>query len=361
MAAQARPSRREQQGFSILEVMIALFISMMMLAAVITVFVNTRHNFRYQQGINALNDNIRHAVRTLSYDIRMAGHWGGASRGPRSTDDSVDATTITVVNACIGFSPHLSDMVNNNRDMYPISIIGRSALPSADAIDADGISQCLNFNTLVTETDVLSVFYAKPEVITDADLPDTATDGQYFQRTRVGFAPSVFLSEANLSSYGAGHELSTANGGINLLLVAASYAVSQCDSLTVVCTSGERKLLRVSNRELGGNINEQEIVAAGVEAMSFMMLVDLNRDGSNIRYLNAPDLLAAAGLGDNPFAAARAVSMSLVVRSDVRDIAFSDTTTYSMPGPDYDPATAVEDFPRRLVTSTVYLRNNDQR
>ena len=355
MTAFKTPLHKRQSGFSIVEVMVALFISLIMLAAVITVFVNTRQSFLFQQGVNALNDNIRFAIQTMSHDLRMAGHWAGATAGPKFSDIDDQAAKDKLEN-CIGFSPHLADMITNDRPLYGISITSQTKLtPSA----VRGSGYCGAQSGFVVETDILTVNYARPEIIPDAAI----SSEQIMQRTRVGFPPRLFIYQSNIAaSYGTGHELENA---FNLPLISRIYAVSKCEYLyntSGVCT-GQRNLLRTSSTPgSGSGVPEysNDLVATGVEAMSFLMMVDSNRDGNDVRFMNATELLANTNLGDNPFDAVKAVHISMVVRSETRSISLQGNPPYRMPGADYAyiPEATDSTYSRRLVTSTVQLRNN---
>ncbi len=373
------PLHNRQSGFSIVEVMVAAFISLIMLAAVITVFVNTRQSFLFQQGVNALNDNIRFAIQTISHDMRMAGHWAGATAGPKFSDidnnsDPDNQAAKDQLQNCIGFSPHLAYMINNDLPLYGISVYSSDSLPSSSLAEACLKPSHLQVaeNSLAVsgpiETDILTVNYVKPESLSNDDLrTDNDIHGfQVVQRTKIGLTPSIFMNANTVSTYGSDHELENA---LNLPLISSTYAVSRCDELvptdpnqpTLTPCGGDRKLLRSSTGHSNSAYYSYDLIATGVEAMSFLMMVDSNRDGDDVRFMNATQLLADTSLGDTPFDAVKAVHITMVVRSE-RWSALEDTNTYEMPGADYIPSIADDGkysaYQRRMVTSTVQLRNN---
>ena len=65
-----------QHGFSLVELMIALTVSLLLLVGLSTVLVNTRQANRLQTGLQQLNENGRYAIELMTRDLRMAGYYG---------------------------------------------------------------------------------------------------------------------------------------------------------------------------------------------------------------------------------------------------------------------------------------------
>jgi type II secretory pathway pseudopilin PulG len=66
---------RLQAGFSIIELMIAMALSLTLGVAIISVFVNNTHSFNQDENVARMQDDARHALRELATDISMAGHY----------------------------------------------------------------------------------------------------------------------------------------------------------------------------------------------------------------------------------------------------------------------------------------------
>ena len=66
---------KRQLGFSVVELMIAMLLSVTLGAAVVTVFVNNRHSFNQDENIARMQDDARHALREIAFEISMAGHY----------------------------------------------------------------------------------------------------------------------------------------------------------------------------------------------------------------------------------------------------------------------------------------------
>ena len=70
-----------QQGFTLVEVMIALIIGLFLTAGVIKIFSSTNQTNRVQENLSRMQENARFAMQFLSKDIREAGFKGGICDG----------------------------------------------------------------------------------------------------------------------------------------------------------------------------------------------------------------------------------------------------------------------------------------
>jgi len=64
--------RQSQMGLSLIELMIAITLSIFITAAMITLFVNSKQNYRLNENMSRLQENARFAMSFLARDIRMA-------------------------------------------------------------------------------------------------------------------------------------------------------------------------------------------------------------------------------------------------------------------------------------------------
>ena len=65
-----------QRGVSLVELMIAMTLALVLSAAVITVFANNRHGYSQGENVQRMQDDARHALREITFEISMAGHYG---------------------------------------------------------------------------------------------------------------------------------------------------------------------------------------------------------------------------------------------------------------------------------------------
>lgn len=69
-------SLTQQNGVTLIELLVAMVISMFVLLAVTTVYVTTKNTYRYQETIVQLQENARYATSVLASEIREAGYAG---------------------------------------------------------------------------------------------------------------------------------------------------------------------------------------------------------------------------------------------------------------------------------------------
>ena len=67
-----KQSFRTQKGLSLIELMIAVTLSVVIAAAMISLFVNSKENYRVNENMSRLQESARFAVSFLARDIRMA-------------------------------------------------------------------------------------------------------------------------------------------------------------------------------------------------------------------------------------------------------------------------------------------------
>lgn len=85
-----------QQGMTLIEIMIALLIGAFLLTGIIQIFISSRQSYRMQENMSRLQENGRFALEFLTRDIRMTGFWGCLS--PTSPDNDIAGTNDNATN-----------------------------------------------------------------------------------------------------------------------------------------------------------------------------------------------------------------------------------------------------------------------
>ncbi|MDR3476517.1 MAG: prepilin-type N-terminal cleavage/methylation domain-containing protein [Gammaproteobacteria bacterium] len=70
---------RKQSGFTLPELVIALVVNIIVLAALVSIFVTNLQHYRKVINTNRLNQQLQTAMDIMSSDIRRAGFWSNAS------------------------------------------------------------------------------------------------------------------------------------------------------------------------------------------------------------------------------------------------------------------------------------------
>ena len=81
-----------ERGFSLLELMVAMAISLLLLAGVIAVFLSSRSSYETTERFSRIQENGRFALDQLAFDIRSAGYVG-CSRSTNVVSTSLKNTT----------------------------------------------------------------------------------------------------------------------------------------------------------------------------------------------------------------------------------------------------------------------------
>jgi len=69
-----------QTGLTLVEILVAMVISLILMAGVLQIFQANKQSFRVQESLSLIQENGRTAMRILTEDLRMAAYWGCRSR-----------------------------------------------------------------------------------------------------------------------------------------------------------------------------------------------------------------------------------------------------------------------------------------
>jgi type IV pilus assembly protein PilW len=305
MRAAIRTRRHDdpsQRGFSLVELMVALAIGIFLLAGALTVFQQTRTQYRAIEAVSRLQESARYAMSVLENDLRLAGYWAKHSQSssvsrvanipglPLSLcDPDFDPTPANLQTYVAGGGVVKLDCATNPRAGTDVLIIRRS-----------------------------SVDPVPPELAADEDtVPDLVDGVLYAQNSYVGTL--VFEGDSIPTPY-------FSDTSDTHLLITNAYYVSNGSESDPNLPSLHRVSLAA-----GPAAQDDEIIQ-GIESLTIEFGLDTNGDTAVDTWSVDPAALAA----DPPLAA----RVTLVARAEQRE------------------NTVVPDgFRRFSITKTVYLRN----
>lgn len=129
------------KGFSLVELMVALTIAMIILAASVALMVNSKQSYTTQDGLARLQENARFAMQFLLRDIRMAGYYGCAD----------DITSVkSFLNAGNGFSFSFSNRIEGSE-------AGGVFNPSGTSLSTAGINTGTASGNIWPNTDAIAM------------------------------------------------------------------------------------------------------------------------------------------------------------------------------------------------------------
>ncbi len=70
-----QPRANRESGFTLVELMIAMVLSLTLGGAIITIFANNSHSFNQDENVLRMQDDARHALREIAFELSMAGHY----------------------------------------------------------------------------------------------------------------------------------------------------------------------------------------------------------------------------------------------------------------------------------------------
>lgn len=136
------------QGLSLVELMVAITISLILLGGAISLFVNNRVNYEHNDNLSRLQENARFAMEFLVGDLRMAGYFGCADDLGKVANNVAVGTAgdlEDVSSAVEGFDDALAAWVPSGSGVTPgTNGAGGEILAGTDAITVrflDGAAQ----------------------------------------------------------------------------------------------------------------------------------------------------------------------------------------------------------------------------
>lgn len=328
---------KHYQGFSLIELMIAMSLSLLLMLGVYKVFDVQQHGFEIIAALNEREDNAQLAMNILSDSIRMADHWGG-----------VGAQQVKLFNGSLSAAPGACDsswVFNIADGIYGIE--GKSLAQQLNGLPP----KCLKNKDYIKNSDLLAIRFADShDYFRESDIDNKRYQKHFFIRSQSGKSGILFQGKQLALAIQALPDLGF---HYNMLFHSSLYFLRPCPKNSSACIGGSSVLTRLI---LKGDRYIQEALVEGLEQMQFEYGVDDNQDNLVDRYL------VASQVAD--WQKVLSVRIYLMVRSRLRDQTIDEKgKVYVMSSPDsqtdyaYQVPDSLRFFPRRLYQSEVALRN----
>ena len=314
-----------QAGFSVVELMVSLGLSMTLAIAVVTVFVNNSYSFNQDENVARMQDDARHALREIAFDISMAGHYAELHVPDTVTPDA---------GLAIGVDCGPTGQVNW---MYQTVVAGSGDTMSISAIDnasnADVVAahSCFASGELLEGTDVVSI-----KRVVGAEAGALRAGGIYLRtngtvgllyRAPISAAPTIVVAPPR-----ADWEYRPS------IYYIRQFANTAGDGIPTLC----RKTLRGAVPSMA-----TECIATGIENLQIEYGIDTSEDGHPNMYSTGPTLAEIQNV-----VSAR---IFLLARTTDIDTRYTNGKTYSISNaPDFDPG---DSFHRRVFSTNVSIQN----
>ena len=308
-------TRHRQAGFSIIELMIALTLSLTLAAAIVTVFVNNSYSFNQDENLERMQDDARYALREIAYDLSMAGFYGDLHVPASVLYD----TALSLLGDC--------GPIGEANWMYRAVETGTSTSLSVTALDNTGTAavtaahSCFAPGEVLAGTDVVAI-----KRVDGAYLRTNGTVGVMFSGLAPVAPPTVVAPPSADWAF---------RPSIYFIRPFANVAG---DGIPTLC----RKVLRGAGPSM-----VTECLATGIENLQIEYGIDTTDDGRPNVYMTSP---ALADL--QTVVSAR---IFLLARTTEIDTRYTHTKTYSLSNsPDFTPG---DSFHRRVFSTSVSIQN----
>ena len=347
-------------GFSLVELMVALVITLILLAGIGQIYLSSKKSFTIQDTLGHQQENARYAVEIVAQDLRRVSYWGGnADIGLISGTETGDVGMGSIVHdngSC--------DADNTWGRMLDRPIYGKNNTKSGyDCIPDDYL-----------KSDILVTRYQAPWEVGSQTTPnycdsnppsDYCSDGQPKPPSdcnRLYMRSSLTASGAALGRIFKGKDACDLPNDMDLNastppapservaeLVSHAYYVgpspsdSKCPSDGAVVPSLVRESLNKDGKP------EAEEVATGVEKFEVLYGIDTDGNKSVENYVDADSSDI-----ETDWSNVVAVRYWLLTRANCPETGYTNENTYNLAGVDYKPN---DGYRRQLYTTTVMLRN----
>lgn len=347
---------QKQRGLSLIEILVALVISLFLLGGIIQVYLGNKSAYGFSDAISRIQENGRFALDSITTDVRMAGFWGCVPfQRDKDNDGQFSDDNPHIQNHLNFVAGDLYDFLNtpaitatandgtNGSDSLTIkgAKAGQSVFaatlssPGSDPIQVSSeVSFRANDIVLITNCFSANVF----EI--DSASKDANTGITTLTHT-TGSGSATTPGNTNLNTCGAAeHCLLNENDSAYTSANAAAF-VMQTVRYFIGPSDVDATIPALRRVENG---TDDELIE-GVEQMQLLFGVDTDADGFPNQYLTSD---AIADMNQ-----VKAIRVALVIRSDATGLTESNQT-YQIFGND---VTAADSRLRQVFTSTITLRN----
>ncbi len=315
------------QGFSLVELLIALSIGLILFAGVLSIFVSMRTTTAETTSYGELQENGRFAISVLTEDLLRQNFWGDLSGALHQANITI--TSPAIIGDCSGGG------VNNATLLQAIgafrTLWGQTILTNGNANPLDCFGTVANTQTQVN-SDVIQLKRVTSQPVVQANL--NADDVYLYANALAG----TIFSENLLPPL-------IPNGRYWQIQHNVYYVRKRTlgDDNVPVLMQG-----RLANRRM-----DFTPIIDGIEMIRFMYGIDINGDG------NVDNYLSANNVPDNAWdnagnASIIAVQMFVLARNIRPDRKYTNTNTYQLGDLDF---TVNDNYRRLLFSSSVTLYN----
>jgi len=324
---------KKQQGFTLIEIFIALVIGLFLIGGTLSVFVGLKSTTTETSSMGELQENGRFAVSILTDDLLRQDFWGDLS-GQLSFERLITSQAAPATGECFG--------LGGNNGSFPQDA---SAFRSiwATEVSSEDMLDCINNadykSTLAFNSDIIQI----KRVLGVPIAPVNLNKSRYYLQSNITSA-NLFPGDVD--------PVPTLNASRIWEYQHHIYYIREDD----IGSTGEVVPVlmqgRLQNADPAITFN---MLVEGIEKLNFMFGIDTDADGVINAYMPSGNMLADYWYGANGVRIL-AVKMHVLVRAIRQDFNYENNNVYQLGDESFD---ANGDHYRRLLfSSTVSLHNS---
>jgi len=331
---------KHSQGLTLVEMMVAMLISLILMAGVLTIMSSSKRTYALQNELGVLQDNARFVMNDLIRSLRMAGYEGckkdETNPAPPFEDGSINNQTIKNQN---GGNISLAVPQSDRIVMQASEIL--------DYVSTQTFNNGTSIIRLEVDNDYLPVNGDEVRIVNCSAGPEDRTINN------VNNTPAAYQITLSSSLDNTYEELVDV-----LYQYVAQYEICQTDEIDFGLFKGtdiDGDGTICDEDENGDAMTGKELLAEGVENLQVRYGNDTDGDGIPNRYETAPD-------GINT----KSIRVTLLMRTVEKRIDLVDATNKVFeldPDLSYNPEVDAHDiesgYRHRFFTATVGVRNSN--
>ena len=318
----------KQTGFTLIEVMISLFIGGLILGGVMFTYIGMKVTTKDTMTIGELQESGRLAINIMQRDIEQIGFWG------TYYDDSFTSANTTSLS-----NPSADCTEGLNNGSFP-DLATASNFRTIYAKVADSTKELNCANNPIKNTDIIQLKFLQGNQL---DAGDTQADENYF------------IAEQEKAQFKRG-AIGAGSINVNASIWPYSHHVYYLSEQTYTVNNKSLKVPALMRKRLvGGNITTETIME-GVENMRFVFGLDTNSDSRVDTYRSINDMEHTDWENRKGILT---VQVFLLIRSLQEDPGVTiKNQTYTL-GEDEDKRelTFTDNYRRTVFTTTIRLNN----
>ncbi|PKG80339.1 pilus assembly protein PilW [Shewanella sp. Actino-trap-3] len=310
-----------QRGMSLVELMVAMLISLFLTAGLFTMFSMSSSNVTTTSQFNQLQENGRIALAIMERDLSQLGFMGDATRLGISLGNTIVSATAVNVD-CIGGGPNNASFPNGLQAHF------RTLWGYEQGVGAGSLT-CITPNN---KTDVIQI-------------------------KRLIGPPVTVLTATRYYAASNSSDIVFFNGSVAAPSLTDSRLWEYQHHVYFIRDDGDIPVLRRRTLSINNGMNNEEQLVEGIENMRILYGFDNNGDGTADSYMPAQNMTSLMWEWNNIIINQRLVALRvfLLVRSSEKDRSYKNDITYKLGDKTIEPLN--DNYRRKVVSTTIILKN----